>query len=766
MTEELLLPYQLGRFTLLRPLGRGGMGVVYVARDERLDRDVAVKMIAGLSDESSVKRFWREARAAASVSHPNVCQIYEVDEHAAGIYLAMELLEGESLETRLKRGVCPPAEALRIERDLLAALSALHDRGLVHRDIKPANVFLTQHGAKVLDFGLARSIIENTAIIGAPNSGAITQPGMIVGTPSYMSPEQISGDELDARTDIYSSGAVLFEMLAARPPFIGHGILEIAHAVLHEHPPALQGTAAIVAIDRVIRRALAKDPSNRYATAAAMRADLAAIAAPEGATERATPVRTLLRLIVPPLRLLRDEPALSFLSFGLAEAVSGSLSALPDVVVRAPSLAAKTGDAEVDPRRLATTADVDMVILGSLLSSGDQIRATIQLVEAGSGTVLGSRSTRGDVSDIFALEDELCQAVLALLQPHRHGADDITQVRAAPAKGKAFEYFLRGIEHARELTGMKAAREWFEKAVEDDPLFAPAWAWLGRAHRVIGKYEEDRDANMRRAEEAFSRALALSPDLPVAHRYLTHLEAEGGRADAAVARLLTHAKVNRNDAQLFAALVHACRYAGLNAASLAAHEEARRLDPTVPTSFEFTLLMSGNFDRIRSLRGQPNVEQTAISYVILFDREDEVGVAALRAIDADRLPSGFRLTVKAVQAAFAIPPDPNALRALDDAIGLGSANGPQGDPEAVLFYAFVAARLKDRERALTLIERSVGGGFAPVHILETAPALDFIRGDPRFTAAIETARRRREVAAAIFERNGGGTLLGLAPGTA
>src|SRR5207249_8200003 len=161
--------------------------------------------------------------------------------------------------------------------------------------------------------------------------------GMIIGTPSYMSPEQIGGEELDARTDIYSSGAVLFEMLAARPPFLGHGMIEIAHAVLHDHPPALQGSPAIVAIDRIIRRALAKDRLTRYSAAAEMMADLARIST-DGAGDRATPVRTLLRLIVPPLRLLRDEPSLSFLSFGLAEAVSGSLSALPGVVVRSPSL--------------------------------------------------------------------------------------------------------------------------------------------------------------------------------------------------------------------------------------------------------------------------------------------------------------------------------------------------------------------------------------------------------------------------------------------
>src|SRR6185503_6787124 len=235
---------------------------------------------------------------------------------------------------------------------------------------------------------------------------------------------------------------VLFEMLSGKLPFNGRGILEVANAILREHPPALQGSPTIAAIDRVIRRALAKDPAQRFATAADMSADLATIIAPENTGERATPVRTLVRLIVPPMRLQREEPSLSFMPFGLAEAVSGSLAALPDVVVRAPSLAAKME--EIDPRRLATTADVDLIILGSLLTSGPQIRANVQLIDAGSGTVLGARAVRGDVSDIFSLEDDLSQSVIELLKPHRSAPGARAQRRSAPVKGKAFEYFLRG----------------------------------------------------------------------------------------------------------------------------------------------------------------------------------------------------------------------------------------------------------------------------------------------------------------------------------
>ena len=432
--ETLDLPHQLGRYTLLRPLGRGGMGVVYFARDERLGRDVAVKMIAGLSDDSAVKRFWREARAAASVSHPNVCQVYEVDESPFGIYLAMELLEGESLEARLSRAAgssavpncascaLAPADAVDIAVAVLGALSALHARGLVHRDVKPSNIFLTPHGAKLLDFGLARTASDDTLQLGANESG-LTQPGMMIGTPRYMAPEQVKAESVDARTDIYAVGVILFEMLTGRPPFTGTNVIDIVHAVLHEHPPALQGPPAVIAIDRVMRRALAKEPAARWPSADAMAAELRAVPRTDATSDAITPVRALTRLIVPPLQLLRPDADSSFLSFSLAEAISGSLAGLRDVVVRSPSVAAKWTEERSDPRKLAAEVDADLLVLGSLLRVDDQLRATVQVVEGSSGTVLGSTSIRGQMADIFGFEDQITQGVMTLLAPHRGATD-------------------------------------------------------------------------------------------------------------------------------------------------------------------------------------------------------------------------------------------------------------------------------------------------------------------------------------------------------
>src|SRR3954466_12216828 len=198
---------RLGRYVVLRKIGQGGMGVVYAARDERLDRLVALKTMAGVEGAQARERFWREARAAASVNHPNVCQIHEICEEDGELFLTMELLEGESLGDRLRRGAIDPAAAVPIVLDVLSALSALHARGIVHRDLKPSNVFLTPHGVKLLDFGLARPPMEQ------PFSAAtgLTRRGVVMGTPHYMAPEQVIGDPVDARSDLFATGALMFE---------------------------------------------------------------------------------------------------------------------------------------------------------------------------------------------------------------------------------------------------------------------------------------------------------------------------------------------------------------------------------------------------------------------------------------------------------------------------------------------------------------------------------------------------------------------------
>jgi TolB-like protein/tetratricopeptide (TPR) repeat protein len=759
--SDLAPGHRIGRYVVIRALGRGGMGVVYVARDERLGRDIALKMIAGLPDETARSRFWREARAAASVSHPHVCQVFEVDETAEGIFLAMELLQGEPLDVRLKRGPLPAVEAAPIAIGILGALGALHARGLVHRDVKPSNVFLSEHGAKLLDFGLARPVASETLQMSAQAGAAtVTQAGIIIGTPQYMAPEQVTGAAVDGRTDLYAAGAVLFQMLAGRPPFAGLAV-DVMFAALHEHPPALEGPPAVVAMDRVIRRAMDKDPAARFQTAEAMSAELSAVSLSGGTSTTAIPVRALTRVVVPPIRLARTDPDISYLAFGLAEAMSGSLAALDHIVVRSPAVAAKWTEAGADPRHVAAEADVDLVVSSTLLRSGPQLRATAQLLDA-SGTVLGSTSVKGTMDDIFALEDALTVAAVGLLQSRRPGTPIPERApapvrRDVPASPRAFELFLRGLEHARHLAQTHTARDLFDEAVQEDPKFAPAWAALGRCHRVYGKFFADREESDRKSDEAFRRALELSPELPMAHRYLTHREAESGRAADAIRRLLRHARTNRHDAELFAGLVHACRYAGLVDASLAAHEEARRLDPNVETSVEYTQLhlveRPQDAARVFSAARRPDTLGTKFVLATLGS-VDPALLAELRAFDRSAVPPAFQWSIDAMLAAVLEPPAA-AVAKVEQAIA------GHVDPEAVFLFGMTLIRLGNAGRGLQVVGHAVRAGYTPASTLELNWLFDGLRGDSEFEAIAGLAHEQEQAARAVFEQGGGAELLGL-----
>jgi TolB-like protein len=749
----------VGRYVVVRPLGRGGMGVVYVARDERLGREVALKMIAGLPDDVARTRFWREARAAASVNHPHICQVFEVDESSRGIFLTMELLEGEGLDRRLLKGALSPQDALPIALGMLSALGALHARGLVHRDVKPSNVFLTPHGPKLLDFGLARPVLSPT-LPADTTAEPITDAGVIIGTPHYMAPEQVRGAALDGRTDLYAAGAVMFQMLAGRAPFSGSGA-DVLFAALKEHPPALQGPPSVIAIDRVIRRAMRKNPDERYLTAAQMTDDLAVVPLAGGGGAVPMPVRALTRIIVPPLRIAKTDPDVAFLAFGLAEAVSGSLATISDVVVRAPALAARWAEDAIDPRQLAVNADVDLVVSNTLLRSGAQLRITSQLLDASSSTVVGSTTVKGSMDDIFALEDALTKAVVGMLTPNltshpsRLGAPAVR--REVPASPRVFELFLRGTEHARELTQIALARDLFQQALEEDPRFAPAWAALARCHRVYGKYYEDREANERRAEQAFKRALEISPDLPLAHRYLTHFESEHGRAGEAIARLLRHARSHRQDAQLFAGLVHACRYAGLLDASMAAHDEAVRLDPNVVTSVEYTLAhYPDGIEKAAQLTSVRVGFLDGLFPAITLGDPVNARELILRQ-DTSAVPPAFQRSFDAV-AAF--------IFGRDDVVGIiEKAIAAHADPEPKFMFGVMLVRLGMLERGLEVVAGAIGSGYTPVLTLERNKAFDALRGSQSFMLIHNDALRRMQASQALFEAAGGPEMLGMPAAT-
>ena len=268
------IPERVGPYRVLSKVGEGGMGVVYKAEDQRLQRVVALKVIREFDSAPSRRRFWQEARAAAQVAHPNACRIYDVAEEQNRLVLVMEFIDGESLTRRIERGPLPAQEAAQIVLATLSALEAFHKIGIVHRDLKPSNIMLSGSGTKLLDFGIAKHVALNFPEETAATLPDATNPGIFLGTPRYACPEQFRGQAVDARSDLFSLGAIFFEMLTGRPPFTGQSFGEIAHFVLHGSPPELSGSPAISVMGRIVQRALARDPLDRYPNAEAMAAEL------------------------------------------------------------------------------------------------------------------------------------------------------------------------------------------------------------------------------------------------------------------------------------------------------------------------------------------------------------------------------------------------------------------------------------------------------------------------------------------------------------
>ena len=737
----------IGPYEITGTLGQGGMGIVYSAWDDRLKRAVAVKTIrANDSDPASTERLRREARAGARVNHPNICQLYDVGSEQGQFYIAMELLEGESLGARLKQAVLPLNEAVSIAVSVLSALDALHTQGLIHRDLKPSNIFLTPHGVKLLDFGLARPIALDH------DESRLTLPGTIIGSPRYLSPEQLMDEQSDHRVDLFAIGAVLYEMITGRPAFDGQTIAKVVHAVVYEHPPGLDGSPAVAAVDRVIHKALAKVPAERYQGARGMADDLrAAMLLVDSGTTTAAP-RPVTRLIVLPFRMLRSDPELDFLSFSLSDALSTSLAGLESLVVRSSLTASRFSTDPIDLDALGK-ADVDAVLTGTILRAGDELRVTAQLADVPSGTVRWSQSMPARLGDIFQLQDALTSRIVESLSVPLTARDKQALGRDVPRSAKAYEFYLRANQLAYQHQNWTVARDLYEQCLREDPDYAPAWARLARIYRMIGVYSGEGTEDLyARAEEAFQRALRLNPDLSIAHNLYTSVELETGRPQRAMLRLLERTRARTSDPELFAGLVQACRYAGLQRPAIVAHEHAVRLEPQIRTAVAHAYLKAGEYDKAIAHDYDDPPVVTTLALDLMGERERAIAHARQQLVAG--LPALFRTFYELTTAAL-------EGRQLDVAAIAGSV-APRWrlrDPCGTFYVARTLAAVNHPD-ALVLLKRAVEGGYYCYAFIARDPWLDPLRGESEFNRIVRTAESGYRDAAAAYVNAGGEKLLG------
>jgi len=560
----------ISHYKILEKLGEGGMGVVYRADDTKLERHVALKFLSPriLGTDREKARFVREAKAAAALNHPNICTIHEIDEADGQTFIAMECVEGQSLKARIESGSIALDETLAIAAQIAEGLAEAHAKGIVHRDIKPANIVVTPKGrVKIMDFGLARS----------SEATQLTAAGTTVGTVVYMSPEQARVDCVDHRTDIWSLGVILHEMIAGRRPFRGDRDQAVIYSILNEEPEPLSAALPEVSgeLEDVVCRMLSKDPASRHQSAQEVLADLSSI---PGVGETITSTRQVdARKRTPSVAVLpfldmspqRDQ---EYFCEGMAEELINALTHLGGLKVSARTSSFQFKGAGSDVRRIGRDLGVETVLEGSVRKAGSRLRITAQLINIADGYHLWSEKYDRDMEDIFAVQDEIGLAVADKLKVKLLGEEKTAIARRRTLDPEAHKLYLKGLYFLRTYTadGLSKAIGYFERALEKDPDYASAhyglaevfyvctfWGnmapneaypraktcvnkaleiddTLGEAHAVLGLVYAFYDWNWKLAEGELKQALQLNPGSAVVHMSRSWLLSLTQRHDDAV----------------------------------------------------------------------------------------------------------------------------------------------------------------------------------------------------------------------------------------
>jgi non-specific serine/threonine protein kinase len=601
-------------------LGAGGMGEVYRGEDLRLGRPVALKFLPpGLkSDPESRARLLNEARAASMLRSPNIAVTYDIGEQGGTDFIVMEFVEGELLSARVAKGPLPVREAIDIGIQVADALDEAHARGIIHRDIKSANLMRTERGlVKVLDFGLAKFVSPEALDV----TQQLTTAGMIVGTVSYMSPEQALGRPIDHRSDLFSLGVVLFELVTGRMPFDGASPVEIVDHILHETPPAASRFASGVppAFDGVVARALEKDPLFRYRSAREMYASLRHVAdgldvAPATTSGRVTAAPAIgvthSAVAVMTFSNITREPADDWIGTGIAETVSSDLKNIHGLTIigrarvydalRNLSTDARLNDSlAIDiGRRLGAT----WVVVGGFQRIGEVVRITASFVEVASGEVRRTVKVDGRIDDIFALQDKIVYELSQGLNLALRGTEIAGIERQETRSVEAYQSYARGMMNLRQATreSIDRAIAAFEDATRHDPEYAIAWAALGGAYGLKGNFLSIPDM-VHQSIETEQRALSIDPELADAHMYLGSGLLSLGRTDEAIVEIREALRLEPDNGQAHQGLARA-HWVGKGdfASAIPIFERAIALNPEAGYSYlQLALLLAweGQLDR-------------------------------------------------------------------------------------------------------------------------------------------------------------------------
>jgi eukaryotic-like serine/threonine-protein kinase len=517
---------RLAQYEIVEPIGSGGMGEVYRARDPRLDRDVAIKVMAPhvASDPEMRRRFETEARAIASLSHPSILAIHELAIVDGLPVAVMELLEGQTLRSRLKQGPLPWRDAVQIAASIAEGLAAAHARGVIHRDLKPENVFLTNDNAvKILDFGLALRRLELPSLDTDRPTIAHTAPHLVLGTLGYMSPEQVTGERVDGRSDVFALGCVLYEMLSGRALFAGNTPQEIVAGLMHDRAPELPplDTAAPKELPPIVTRCLQRIPSRRFESASELAMALRALlsgTAGIGAGRRPR-VRGKSLAVLPFVNTGAD-PATEYLTDGITENIINSVSQLSGLRVVPRSLVFRYKGLQADPATVGVALNARTILTGRVSQQGEYLTIQAELVDTSTESQLWGEQFRPRLSELVNVQQDIAWQISEALRLKLTGDQKKKLRRRAVVDPAAYQEYLRGRHffNAWSPDGFRRAREHFERAIGHDPTYAPAYAGLGDALGSMSYYGLiPPKEGFPRSRAAAEKAISLDPELAEAY---------------------------------------------------------------------------------------------------------------------------------------------------------------------------------------------------------------------------------------------------------
>ena len=781
----------LDHYRVIRLLGAGGMGEVYLAEDIRLKRKVALKMLPRHLTRFplAMRRLELEAQMVSALNHANLLTVFEFCHFEGRHFLVTEFIEGETVRDLVSRGALPQSKAVDIACQAAAALCAAHVAGVIHRDIKPENIIVRADGCvKVLDFGIAK-LAERPLAMGAEAGGSSGTPpgptlaGAILGTPRYMSPEQARGVSLDKRTDLFSLGAVFYETLTGKPPFHGDTQNDLIADILRTNPAPLTDTLPKTpkSLQTIVTRSLEKDPAQRYQSAEDLLADLQEFQRETEFHKRPKPYLLwavlpaiivglavsgffLLRdrarpkapasprsLAVLPFRNLKPDANTDFLGFSLADEVIAKLGYVKALTVRPSSAISRYRDGAADLHQAAADLKADMLLTGTYLKDGDDLRITARLIGFNPDSVLWQNTLEMKYDKLLTVQDRVSSMIIDGLAL-RLGPDEQVRLKsAAPLNSLAYEYYLRGVD-LYATSNFSGAIAMLEKSATLDPNYAPTWAYLGRAYTTNGSLQFGGREHYRRAEAAYDKAIELNPAFPEPRIYMANLFTDTGRVEEAVPLLRVALQSSPNNAEAHWELGYAYRYGGMLAESLAECELARRLDPEVKinSSAFNTYLYLGQYDKfLNSLPANDSPLLVFYHGLGSYYKHDLVEAQA----DFER---AYELAPELLQAQIG--------KALADGLENHSSEGiaqlreierlmkERGvrDPEAMYKVAQAYALLGDKDSALRMLDATTLGGFFCYDYFAADPLLDSLHGSAAFNRSLERAKQRQEQFARRF----------------